>query len=117
MEKTWRKNNAVSQLDKTAYPSNLNHFDFPAALTLSVFAVKKAICNCIVVIVLSLHHMYLRSDSNILLKIKKAMPGCENQVSPFFFVALLHGSTSMTVMFLYCLLEYDHGAVLFDVSN
>ena len=42
---------------------------------------------------------------------KKAMPGCENQVSPIFLVALLYGSYPMSVMSSYCLIgNYPYGS-------
>lgn len=40
------------------------------------------------------------------------MPGCENQVSPIFLVALLYGSYPMPVMFSYCLIG-SYGRALF----
>ena len=42
--------------------------------------------------------------AHLTLSNKKAIPGCENQVSPIFLVALLYGSYPMPVMFSYCLI-------------
>jgi hypothetical protein len=55
-----------------------------------------------------------RAVLNTLFKIEKAIPGCENQVSPIFLVALLYGSYLMSVMFSYCLIGSYLKGGLFD---